>query len=482
MKKRHYVWIGLLGCLPFTGAYAQDTEYEIIEDSVGYAISLLEGTSGSGSTQRALRILSECTEREDSKAMNALGLVYMRGLGVEADSEKAIQWLEKAGEAGYPRAYQNLGTMYKYARCGVPQDFEKAYAYFLKAVQVGGVSALYDTGYMLYKGFGCKQSYPEAARYFEEGANHDFPPCMYMLGLCYRNGYGKEKDTERARFWLDRAARFNYRSAFEELTMHESENSYLALEVSANDTVTAPRQYSKVEAVARTPELNGNYQGILAIYDWSGQYLIKEKILELDLTTRDTLVTGLWKEEKDTVWIKATLKDGVLSFQDTRQKRADRYSPGDPILYEFTEAIIEPVGSSLIGNIRMYSPRTMEPERPMYMNLQKVLPPTAEKTKNKPGSSKSLPLPGQDTEKLRAYPNPFTGTIYVRFALEEAASVQLALYDHSGKNVYMSSKQALPAGEQTLSLTPKVPAGVYIVKVYAPNHTWQTIVVKKGGE
>lgn len=185
------------------------------------------------------------------------------------------------------------------------------------------------------------------------------------------------------------------------------------------------------------------------------------------------------------MWINAVFKDGVLQFRNTQQKRADRYSPGDPLLYEFTEATLETAGSALTGNIRMYSPRTMEPERPMYVSLQKGAAPmkanVGSQAKNRVESSR-MSLPGKGSESLRAYPNPFTGTISVRFTLEEESSVQLALYSSAGKNVYTSAAQSLPAGEQVLSLTPHIPEGVYVLKVYTAGRTWQTIVIKKGGE
>ncbi len=477
MKNIFYLILGALVFLTPGTLYGQEAENETARDSVEYAISQLDGASGPIKEQQALQILTECADRGISKAMNALGLAYMQGIGVKADAETAIQWLEKAGENGYPRAYQNLGTMYKYARCGVTQDFEKSYSYFVKAVEVGGISALYDAGYMLYKGLGCTQSYAMAADYFDRGAQRDFPPCMYMLGLCYRNGYGREKDIDRARFWLDRAARLNYRAALDELTNHETENSHQALEVSADDTLGLPRQYMQINALDSLPDINGKYQGILVIYDWSGQYIIKEKILELDLAATDTLVTGMWREDKDTVFIQATFKDGVLHFQNTQQKRTDRYMPGDPVLYEFTQATLETAGSALTGNIRMYSPRTMEPERPMYVSLQKQRLAGTGKDKSSPE-----PQTEKEQEKLRAYPNPFNSTIQVYFTLEEASSVRVALYNSAGRNVYMSGKKSLSAGEQTLSLNPAIPTGVYTLKVFAADQTWETIVVKKGGE
>ncbi len=483
MKKQYKtILIGLLVCLPFQSSYALDRDEEILEDSVGYAISLLDGLSTSFQEQKAITILTECAARRDAQAMNALGLAYMQGIGVKQEVDKAIEWLEKAGECGYSRAYQNLGTLYKYARAGVEQDFEKAFYYFRKGVEVGGVSALYDVGYMLYKGLGCTQDYSQAADYFQQGGDRDFPPCMYMLGLCYRNGYGREKDPERARFWLDRAARYNYRAAFDELTNHEAENSYNAPEVFSIDTVTAPRQHRQVNPVTPALDVTGKYHGVLAVYDWSGRHIIAEKMIELELRTQDTIVTGLWKEGNDTVWINAVFKDGVLQFRNTQQKRTDRYLPDEPLWYEFTEAVLETSGSALTGNIRMYSPRTMEPERPMYLSLQKFTAPVKGSKENKSSAESSrMALPGQDAHKLTAYPNPFTGTIQVRFMLEEDASVQVALYTSAGKNVFMSGAQTFAAGEQVVSLTPRVPEGVYILKVFTANRSWQTIVIKKGG-
>ena len=38
----------------------------------------------------------------------------------------------------------------------------------------------------------------EAAKWFEKAAAQDFPRAQQLLGECYENGYGVERDEERA--------------------------------------------------------------------------------------------------------------------------------------------------------------------------------------------------------------------------------------------------------------------------------------------
>lgn len=466
MKNRILFVVGCLLISASAWAYQpDDNTYE----EVSKAIALATGSKGRFNRSEALRIFKQYAAKGDPRAMNGLGLMYLRGHEMAADSAKAIEWLTKAGKAGYVRAWQNLGLMYFYAHCGVKQDFEKAFHYFNTGVEAGGIGALYDAGYMLYKGLGCRQDYKKAVEYFIKGAGKEHAPCMYMLGLCYRNGYGVDMDEAEANFWLTEAVKQGYVLASEELEAEKPENSLEGTKILTQNAINVPATFARTRAVQKNADLSGIYQGILVTYDWSGQHIISETPLQLSLQSDSNQVQGEWMTDTDTVWVNATFKDGILHFENTQMHTKDHYLPEEPILYQFTEAEIQAVGSSLTGNIRMYSPQLMEPQRPMYLSLHKV-------------GTKGIEEQEESQRNIKAYPNPFSDKINLAFTLTENADVKVAIYDYSGRNVHMTDMGTLQAGEQRFSLTPNLEPGVYIVKVFAGKQTFQVIIVKEGGQ
>ena len=86
-----------------------------------------------------------------------------------AYSAKAVEFLQRAAEAGHTRAMLRLGLLYR-------------------------------------KGVGALQNYALAAKWIERAARRGEPPAMLEFGRLYREGVGVRKDAVRAYVWLNRAA------------------------------------------------------------------------------------------------------------------------------------------------------------------------------------------------------------------------------------------------------------------------------------
>ena len=107
----------------------------------------------------------------------------MNGIGIEADSTKAIQYYLSAVELGYPDAMMRMGDVY--IRCGDPQ---KAIEMYNGAAEKGVVEALFYAGYIYYSGIGAdKRDYATAASYFEKFVDiaKDDANALHLLGRCY---------------------------------------------------------------------------------------------------------------------------------------------------------------------------------------------------------------------------------------------------------------------------------------------------------
>ena len=62
----------------------------------------------------------------------------------------------------------------------------------------------------------------------------------------------------------------------------------------------------------------------------------------------------------------------------------------------------------------------------------------------------------------------------------EDEAVKVGIYSYSGVCVYLYDAGRLPAGEQRLTLSPLLPEGIYIVKLFAGKSSSQVIVLSNG--
>ena len=69
------------------------------------------------------------TNETDPLPQYYLGVMYMKGQGVEQDYKEASDWLRKAAENRLPQAQYKLANLYTQGK-GVPKDFEFAYIWY----------------------------------------------------------------------------------------------------------------------------------------------------------------------------------------------------------------------------------------------------------------------------------------------------------------------------------------------------------------
>ncbi len=83
-----------------------------------------------GDYDKAFTTMQSLAETSDHGfAQYYLGMMYMKGQGVEQDYKLASEWFRKASEKSIPQAQYKLGDLYYKGR-GVPKDYEFAYVWF----------------------------------------------------------------------------------------------------------------------------------------------------------------------------------------------------------------------------------------------------------------------------------------------------------------------------------------------------------------
>ena len=347
---------------------------KVLNKTAGRAIEIIQHPKDYTEKKHswALRTLSDITAGDSvSYYLFYLGLAYLDGIGVASDVDKAVTLLEKAGQAGYDRAYNVLGNMYKQGGNGVRQDFRKAYRYYCTGAERGHNMCIYYKGLMQYKGLGCRQDYKEAAMTFLTSANDRDANSLYMLGLCSRNGYGLAKDSAAALFCLQRAARMHCPEASEEL-MRPHEETYMH-DVYANAPRYSyiPDSLPDVRPSAVAVDLPaGDYRGFIVTYDWSGKYILDERPFAMTLNgVTGGGLSGTLTVGDESANFCGTLSGGRLVFTEGGLTMPDRYVRGGKQYYDLGDMALEACGGKVRGRLSLKSRSRKEPGNPMYFEL-----------------------------------------------------------------------------------------------------------------
>ena len=122
-----------------------------------------------------LDILIEEAEGGQKNAQFNLGCAYFDGpdagkYKAEYDIQKALYWLEKAGEQNHDEALSLLGQIYL-QKTWVPRDFTKAAEYLTKASDLGNAYARYKLAQMYENGTGIEANKEKAMELYQLAAD-----------------------------------------------------------------------------------------------------------------------------------------------------------------------------------------------------------------------------------------------------------------------------------------------------------------------
>lgn len=456
----------------------------------------------------ALATYNLLAKQGNAEAMNGLGMIYLKGIGVPANEFSGKEWLEKSANAGYANAWYNLGLLYTdkeptkallyfekaatsgyltaYAAWGrmlmkgegIPQDYTLAFSIFKQGADKGNAYCNYTLGYLYYKGFGCAQDYALAIERFEIAAQKNYPWAMYMLGLCYRNGYGVAINKEKAEYWLTKSAAMGIKPSQNELDDPETENSNPSQvktvskpidEIITITGIEAPETFKKVKQASIKENISGKYTGNVLRYDWSGQNIISSTPIAVFLQQEGKQLTGEWKEEAgDSVSFTAHIQENTIVFKDSKIDRTEHFYKGGLNTYEFKNAQLQLLKTEeslfLIGNIQLYNIKERENEKPMYLIL--------EKKQNKSAEIQEI------ISAVTVYPNPFASSFELRFDLATTANVTVSIHSISGQLLSTTQWQHLKQGVQTKTISLNAPSGYYVLRLNYGQEVKSTLLIK----
>ena len=148
-------------------------------------------------------VLQPACEEGNQDAIHWMYLAYDYGLGVEKDSEKALEYLKILAGYGYPDVQYVLGTCYRDINEG--RMNRKAVKWFTKAAKQGDVEAMWGLGECYEGALGVRHNDRKAFLWYKRAAERGHEEAMSTLGLYYQRGIGVKKNLDIAADWYDKA-------------------------------------------------------------------------------------------------------------------------------------------------------------------------------------------------------------------------------------------------------------------------------------
>lgn len=183
--------------------------------------------------ERALELYLETANLGNRVAQFMVGYYYMCNQGghffsiiSKRDTVKAFWWFMKSAEQGYHPAQRRLGAFYESGTDPCVRNLEKAEFWYLKAAEQGNERALFALGRIYANGIDeITPDYFKAFEYYLMSAEKGLSVAQYRTGVLYLYGKGVAKNTEKAKKWLEMAAKQHHRMAEIMLDAMDNESS-----------------------------------------------------------------------------------------------------------------------------------------------------------------------------------------------------------------------------------------------------------------
>ena len=94
------------------------------------------------------------------------------------------------------------------------KSYTRAIEWYKKAAAQKSPEAIYNLGMLAFEGYGMRQDYFSARRYFTEATELDLADAHYMLGLIYYQGHGLKLNHTPSKHFLDAAKLGNPKGQF----------------------------------------------------------------------------------------------------------------------------------------------------------------------------------------------------------------------------------------------------------------------------
>ena len=461
---------------------------------VDSATMYLTGTFKKYNPAKAFQLFMQRAINGEAKAMNAVAIQYMKGVGIDSNFNLAVYWFNQAATNGYTKSLVNLGMLFKH-KATDSIGYSTAYHYFIQGVQASEPSGYFAQGYMLYKGLGCTQSYTSALALFNQGIALNQSNCMYFKGLCYKLGYGVSINADSANYYIDTAAKLGYKQANAELANNPNNTAsrQSTSVIGRNEANSNPKlqidEFINIKKTNNPIKLNGEFVGEILQYDYSGKKLLSQIPIILSFSKRPTpnveeqgVRLGTLKlNNNQTIELKAIQQGNQLIFSQTaiplslgRGVRGEASKLQTKLLFRSATLHLETKNDTnyLTGTLQLFNTYTNETYKPINIKLSQVI------ARNEAISTNEK----QETRNVLVYPNPTKNNFTILFNLSNPSPVKINIYNQQGQVVYTKMFEQLPQGKNQILINPALEgreAGIYIIKLFSNEPLKTTAFIKE---
>ena len=157
----------------------------------------------------AAEAFQTAAEKGDANAQTSLGLMYLKGEGVEENEQTALNLFQQSAALGDVRGEVNLARMYAKGKAGLVPNYSIAVSWFDKAATQGYADAQYSLGVLYVTGNGVPLNYKKAQELFANAADQNNASAQYQLGLMNFKGKGMPVNLIEAYKWLSLAGDYD---------------------------------------------------------------------------------------------------------------------------------------------------------------------------------------------------------------------------------------------------------------------------------
>ena len=180
--------------------------------------------------KKAFEYATIAADDDEESGYKVLGDLYFNGLGVEKNTQLALENYKMAAAYGDEEAMNQIGFIFM-GNDGVEANPEQSFYWFNESSKKSSNVGLYYLGWCYKEGFGIKEDIEKAAEYFKQSAELGYPDAMCELGWYYQNILF---DIDKSKMWYRKAAELGYAEAQNKLAVLYTDD----LEPDYNEAVT----------------------------------------------------------------------------------------------------------------------------------------------------------------------------------------------------------------------------------------------------
>ncbi|MCL2188658.1 MAG: sel1 repeat family protein [Defluviitaleaceae bacterium] len=196
---------------------------------------------------------------KNAKEVFEQGLSYLGENPTQHDYDNAVACIKESAELGYAEAQNTLGLIFFIGEW-LPQDFDKAKEWLLKAEEQENIEATHNLGTVYYT----EQKLEKAVAQWQKAAQQGYADAQYCLGISYERGEGVKADNNRALEWLEKAAEQGHEEAlfnYNELLVKTPNNKRKPI-YNDSDIITKVRKALESPATLYAQDFT-NYRGVI---------------------------------------------------------------------------------------------------------------------------------------------------------------------------------------------------------------------------